>query len=418
MKLNRTPISVSEAINKIMDRVTMMEQESVPIHDAQNRILSEPIHASHDVPLFDRAAFDGYAVRSLDTEGASGEQRRTFRIVGQVGAGQVWEGSLHAGEAVRIMTGAKLPADADAVVMLEQAVERDGAFRIRKPFAQHEHVSLQGEEVKEGELLLKPGMFIHPGGIAVLATFGFSEVKVARRPLVGILCTGTELLQVDEELVPGKIRNSNGPMITAQLARLGIPSRYYGMVADNLERCLGSVMQALEECDLVITTGGVSVGDYDYLPDIYHELGAEVLFNKVAMRPGSVTTAAILGQKLLFGLSGNPSACFTGFELFARPALLMMMGAEKPFLPYAKAYLEEDFPKPNPFMRFVRAVYESTPIGAKVRPAGFNKSNAVTSIANANAILILPGGTRGYAAGREVDVLLLGAEEGANRWML
>ena len=178
------------------------------------------------------------------------------------------------------------------------------------------------------------------------------------------------------------------------------------------------VEQALKETDVLITTGGVSVGDYDYLPAIYERLGAKVLFNKVAMRPGSVTTVAVLGNKLLFGLSGNPSACFTGFELFTRPAILQMMKAKKPYMPRMKAVLGEDFTKPNPFIRFVRAVWEMTEEGPIAVPAGFNKSNAISSIARGNCIIVLPSGTRGFTKGMEVDILLLGAEQGVHDWVL
>ncbi|WP_235588731.1 molybdopterin-binding protein, partial [Sporosarcina koreensis] len=172
------------------------------------------------------------------------------------------------------------------------------------------------------------------------------------------------------------------------------------------------------ETDFLITTGGVSVGDYDYLPAIYEKLGAKVLFNKVAMRPGSVTTVAVLGEKYLFGLSGNPSACFTGFELFTRPAILAMMGGTDPYMPRMTAMLGEDFTKPNPFMRFIRATWKLTSDGVIAVPAGFNKSNAVSSIARGNCLIVLPSGTRGFAEGDEVDILLVGSEQGAGEWTL
>jgi molybdopterin molybdotransferase len=298
--------------------------------------------------------------------------------------------------------------------MFEQTVDSGETFTIRKPFEPLENVSLQGEDMKEGDAVIDSGSLIHPGTIAVLATFGYAEVEVAKRPVVGILATGTELLDVSEPLAPGKIRNSNGPMIAAQLARMGLACKTYGMSVDDLDESFNVVKEAAEETDILITTGGVSVGDFDFLPAIYERLGAEVLFNKVAMRPGSVTTVAVAGDKYLFGLSGNPSACFTGFELFVRPAILKMMGADKLYLPRTQAVLAEDFEKANPFTRFIRASYD----GASVRPAGFNLSNAVSSIARGNALIVLPGGTRGYQAGTTVDVLLLGVEEGTTRWTL
>lgn len=414
----RTPIPVHEAIQRVMEHARPLETESVPLTEAYGRILAEPIIAKHDVPSFNRAPYDGYAVRSMDTIGASGTNRVSFRVVDHIGAGQLAGTAVGEGEAVRIMTGAMLPEGADAVVMLEQAVESEQSFTIRKPFKPYENVSLQGEESRQGDVLIPEGAYIQPGTIALLATYGYTEVRVSKRPKAAVLCTGSELLQVHDELVPGKVRNSNGYMIAAQLARIGVTSPFCKMLADDLNTCCEAVKVALQDNDCVITTGGVSVGDFDYLPAIYERLGAKVLFNKVAMRPGSVTTVAVLDGKLLFGLSGNPSACFTGFELFARPALLRMMGSNKPYLPYARAVLTEDMPKANPFMRFVRAEYMERPDGATVAPAGFNKSNAVSSIAKGNAIMVLPGGSRGFSAGDEVDVLRLGAEEGDSEWLL
>lgn len=268
--------------------------------------------------------------------------------------------------------------------------------------------------MRRGEEILPARSLIHPGTIALLATFGYTNVEVARLPVVGILATGMELLEAGAPLAPGKIRNSNGPMIAAQLKRMGVPSRIYAAAADRLEDLQATIEKALEETDCLITTGGVSVGDYDLLPAVYEHLGARVLFNKVAMRPGSVTTVAVLNGRCLFGLSGNPSACYTGFELFVRPALLRMMGAERVYPVHTRARLEEDFVKANPSTRFVRAIYN----GQSVRPAGFNKSNAVSSIAKGNALLVLPGGSRSFAANDIVDVLLPGMEEGAEKWVL
>ncbi|OPA76155.1 molybdopterin molybdenumtransferase [Paenibacillus selenitireducens] len=414
----RKPIPVSDAIAKVINHTCQNTTEYIPLSESYGYTLAEPIIAQQDVPHFNRSAYDGFAIRSADSVGATGMNRIPFRVIDHIGAGHVAKVALAEGEAVRIMTGAAMPTHADAVVMLEQAVVTEQGFTIRKPFEPHENVSLQGEDACQGEELIPAGGFIHPGTIALLATFGYTQVRVTKKPIVGILATGTELLDTFDDLVPGKIRNSNGPMIAAQLARLGVESRSYGMLADDMDACYETVVRALRETDCLITTGGVSVGDYDYLPTIYERLGAEVLFNKVSMRPGSVTTAAVANGQLLFGLSGNPSACFTGFELFVRPALNKMMGSQKLYLPYEKAVLTEDFSKANPFTRFIRAVYRSTPQGATVTPAGFNKSNAVSSIARGNALIVLPGGSAGYEAGDEVDVLVLGVEEGTAEWLL
>ncbi|ARD48689.1 gephyrin-like molybdotransferase Glp [Sporosarcina sp. P33] len=414
----RKPIQVAEAVERVMKNVHRLETEILPLEDTYGRVLAEPIVAKHDVPPFDRSPYDGFAIQAADSAGASGDERKAFRVIGEIGAGHVADRPIEKGESFRIMTGALIPEQADAVVMLEQTIENDDGFTLRKPFEAGENISRRGEDAKQGETLIEAGTVIHPGTIALLATFGYAEVRVAKRPVAGVLSTGTELLDVSDELEPGKIRNSNGPMIRAQLTRMGIGYRSYGMMEDDLDACTDMVKKALQETDLLITTGGVSVGDYDYLPVIYERLGAEVVFNKVAMRPGSVTTVAVLGDKLLFGLSGNPSACFTGFELFARPAILAMMGCTAPYMPKIQAVLGEDFKKANPFTRFVRASWALTEQGIVATPAGFNKSSAVSSIARGNCIIVLPGGTRGFEKGMPVDVLLLGAEQGVGRWEL
>jgi len=414
----RTAIPVHEAIEKVLAHTTQLHSETVKLEDAYGRVLRAPIVASHPVPPFDRSAYDGYAVRSEDTVHATKTNKIAFKKIGDIGAGYVGRKRLQPFEAYRIMTGAKLPEGADAIIMLEHTETTEDGFTIDTPIKRHENISFTGEDAKEGEMLIEAGDIIHPGTSALLATFGYANVEVGKKPRVSILSTGTELLNVDEPLQDGKIRNSNGPMLEAQLKRMGIQATSYGMSEDNLDACTKIVEEALENSDVVMTTGGVSVGDYDYLPQIYERLGATVLFDKIMMRPGSVTTVAVVGDKLLFGLSGNPSACFTGFELYARPALLKMMGATKLFLPTMKASLGEDFTKANPFTRFIRASWDIQNGKIVASPAGFNKSNAVSSIARGNCIIVLPSGSEGYVKGAEIDVLLLGQEQGVAQWIL
>ena len=251
---------------------------------------------------------------------------------------------------------------------------------------------------------------INPGAIAVLATYGYTEVQVIKQPSVAVIATGSELLDVSDPLEDGKIRNSNGPMIHALAEKLGLEVGIYKTQEDDLESGIQIVKEAMRNHDIVITTGGVSVGDFDYLPEIYKAVNAEVLFNKVAMRPGSVTTVAFANGKYLFGLSGNPSACFTGFELFVKPAVKHMCGALEVFPQVVKATLMEDFSKANPFTRFIRAKATLTSAGATVVPSGFNKSGAVVAIAHANCMIMLPGGSRGFKAGHTVDVILTESE--------
>lgn len=402
----RNPIPVREAIDRVVSQNIYTKQIEVPLEDSANYILAEDIVATYEIPRFNKSPYDGFALRSKDTEGASGNHRITFTVIDHIGAGSVSEKEVGHFEAVRIMTGAEMPKGADAVVMLEQTVEDKQSFTIRKSFDINENVSLKGEETQIGDIVLNKGQQINPGGIAVLATYGYTHVKVFDKPSIGIIATGSELLEVGDELEPGKIRNSNGPMIVALSQKLSLDVASYQIQEDDLKSSIQVVRDAMSKHDIVITTGGVSVGDFDYLPQIYDAINAKVLFNKIAMRPGSVTTVAVADGKYLFGLSGNPSACFTGFELYVKSAVLHMMGATAIYPQIIQATLMEDLTKANPFTRFVRATATFNGKAMTVVPSGFNKSGAVVAIAHSNAMIMLPGGTRGYQKGYTVDVIL------------
>ena len=413
----RTPIKLGEALDKIMKHALEGQIEMVPLEDCHYRFLAEDIIATNDVPHFNRSPYDGFALRAEDTTEGSLDNPLEFEVIEELAAGMVSTRPVQKNQVARIMTGAQMPKECDAVIMLEltKEFEKDGKKYIsfKRSLKQGENVSIKGEDAKKGDVLVKKGTMINPGVIGLLATFGYAEVPVAKKPVVGLFATGSELLDVNEPLQPGKIRNSNSHAISAQIQRAGGEVRFYGKLKDEFDVSYASISAALEEVDLLITTGGVSVGDFDLLPDIYQKLGADVLFNKVAMRPGSVTTVAVHQNKFLFGLSGNPSASYVGFELFARPIIRTMLFSEQPHLRKEQAVLAEDFLKPNPFSRLLRTrlFYESGQL--RVVPSGVDKSNITTSLAGANSLTVLPGGTRGFKAGDTVDVLLLDDQEGS-----
>ncbi|UOQ85314.1 molybdopterin molybdotransferase MoeA [Gracilibacillus salinarum] len=408
----RNPIPVQEAIAKVRSCYQTGQTEWVPLTEAASRILAIDITADHHVPPFDRSPYDGYAIRSVDTTGASTDQPQQLEVVGHIGAGSVYTEPLTDQQAVRIMTGAAIPEGADAVVMLEDttALEIEGKsyVNVMKTIAHQQNVSFKGEDVRQGEVIMKKGTEINPGVIALLATFGYASVPVAKKPVVGVIATGSELLEVSDPLEPGKIRNSNAYMVMAQLERAGAIPHYYGQLADDLESSIEKISAVLEEVDFLITTGGVSVGDFDLLPEIYQALEADVLFNKVAMRPGSVTTVSTTANKLLFGLSGNPSACYVGFELFTRPLIDHYLGKVQIGLYRTEALLDADIPKANPFSRFIRGYYYLQDQTVFVQLAGKDKSNMVHSLANANCLIELPGGTAGFNKGDRVLIHRLG----------
>ncbi|MEW4238443.1 molybdopterin molybdotransferase MoeA [Priestia megaterium] len=418
---SRTPISIPEAIEKVMTYKRKGSIERVSITESYGRYLGEDIIADQNVPHFNKSLYDGFAVRAQDCVEVSSEHPVEFEVVGEIGAGSVFEEELKPFQAVRIMTGAQVPHSCDAVVMLEvtKSYEKEGKtyMALSRQASKWEHIALKGEETKKGDVLVSKGTRINPGVTAFLATFGYADVAVVKQPIVGVLTTGSELLDVNEPLEPGKIRNSNSYMALAQIVRSGGIPKYLGKLEDDFDRCYEAVEKALEEVDILLTTGGVSVGDYDYLPAIYEKLGANVLFNKIAMRPGSVTTVAERNGQLLFGLSGNPSACYVGFELFVRPIVRSFLHSPAPHLHKTKAVLNGRFKEPNAFIRMVRG--EMTDEGGRllVTPVGMDKSGAISSLAAANALIVLPGGEHGYDKGIEVDVLHLEDEGTSSLWV-
>ncbi|WP_212362507.1 molybdopterin molybdotransferase MoeA [Bacillus altitudinis] len=422
MMERRQPIPVEEAVKKVHQFQKHGQVEWVPLKNSLGRWLAEDILADHDVPAFDRSPYDGFALRAEDTKDASSEHPVEFAVIDHIGAGIVSAKTIGPFQAIRIMTGAKIPKGANVVIMLEltKTFEKDGKsmMSLKRSLKKGDNISRQGEETLKGNVMIKKGSKVTPGVTVILATFGYAVVPVVKKPVIGIISTGTELLQVSDAMVDGKIRNSNLSMVYAQVIEAGGEPLDLGGVSDDFDQSYEAVKAALSKVDMLITTGGVSVGDFDFLPAIYEKLGADVLFNKVAMRPGSVTTVAALPNgQLLYGLSGNPAACFVGFELFVKPIIYKWCLKENPFPVFAEAKLTHDFPKANPFTRFVRASLDFAGSQLSVTPTGLDKSSAVTSIAHADCFIVLPGGTRGFSAGDQVSVLLFHHEGGAPCWM-
>ncbi len=412
----RTAISVGEAIKKVMTDDISQPVETVELIHSVNRFLAEDLIVQHPVPAFDRSLYDGYAIRAQDTYAASTENPVLFDVIGEIGAGSVFSATVHSGQVVRIMTGAEMPATCNAVIMLEDVTEytSDGTLKIAisQKVITGERVFAKGSELTEGTCIVAKGTQITPGVTGLLATFGVHQVKVKKKPLVGVLATGSELLEIDEPLTQGKIRNSNAYMLLSQVEQAGGEALYFGKLEDDVEKSVQMMQEALQHVDVLITTGGVSVGDYDYIPAVYSRLGADVLFNKIAMRPGSVTTVAKRENQYLIGLSGNPSACFIGFELLVRPLIQKRLGSTSPHLLAAKAILREAFPKPNNFTQIVRMTFTFEQGQLVVASNGLNMSGSVTSIAGAEALAILRPTTTGYNRGEVVDVLLLALQKG------
>ncbi|OMC69937.1 molybdopterin molybdenumtransferase MoeA [Paenibacillus odorifer] len=413
-KFQREALQVKEAQAKIIKYANPLESEDVSLDECCGRYLAEKVIAPHPFPAFNRSSMDGYAIIAGDTRNCVNGQVVWLEIVDNIPCGAVPAVDITPGTAARIMTGAQVPVGADVVVMLEVTERREEEGKtyvgIRKKLEANSNITPQGFELSQGDLVLPTGRLISAGDIAVLAAFGLHTVKVYRRPKVAIFATGTELLEVHEPLEPGKIRNSNSPMLEALVKETGGVPVMLGAIVDDLELARSKVQMALETYDFVITTGGVSVGDYDIMGDLVREQSGNMLFNKVTMRPGSVTTAAVRGGKLLLALSGNPGACFVGFQLFARPVISLMQSSSKPFLPEWSATLGTDYKRVNNFTRFVRARLEIKDGSLFAYPALIDESSVTVTIKDSDCLIVVPPEEKGLSAGDKVTVIKLPGE--------
>jgi molybdopterin molybdotransferase len=416
-------ISVEEALAEILSHVHALEPERVPILEALGRVLAEEIISDIDIPPFDNSAMDGYAVRSQDVATATPASPVRLAVVDAVAAGYVADRDVQPGTGIRIMTGAPLPDGADAVVPVEDTDDFDrprevrlvapaSEIEVRVAVAPGDHVRPSGEDVRRGERVMEPGRVIRAQEIGVLASLGHETALVHRRPKVAILATGDELLEICEPLRPGKIRNSNEYTNAALVARTGgIPLRL-GIARDTKADLIAKVRAGLEQgADLFLTSGGVSVGDYDVVKDV---LGTEghIEFWQVRMKPGKPLAFGLLrGDVPLLGLPGNPVSAMVSFEQFARPAILKMMGHTLLSKPTIEAIL--DGPVINSGRRgFLRVIVTRRADGYHARTTGEQGSGVLTSMAKANGLAIVPEDVTRVEAGSPISVQMLDWPEG------
>jgi molybdopterin molybdotransferase len=402
-RFRRHALQPEEAQQLILQRVRHLDTEWVPLAEAWQRRLADNIIAPHPFPPFRRSGMDGYAVRVADLLQATSEHPIALTVLESLPCGIVPSFDITSGRATRIMTGGMVPEGADAVVMLEMTTqsEQDGQsyVHIGRSVAAGLNIAEIGCEIHKGESLLPTGKVIRSGETALLASCGYAQVPVIRKPRVAVLSTGSELLEVEEALAPAMIRNSNAPMLAALLREAGAEPIMLGKVPDDADAALALVLRGLQTCDLLLTSGGVSVGDYDVMVDVLAAPGVELLFNKIAMRPGSPTTAAISDNKLIAALSGNPGACFVGFHLFVLPALKAMQREAEPASRSFQAFLGVAFPKMNAYRRYIRARTELRDGQVWVTPNGDDKSSLMTTIVDADCLIEIPPLKKGLEKG-------------------
>jgi molybdenum cofactor synthesis domain-containing protein len=361
----------------------------VRLPDSRSRILAEDITADTDLPPFDRAQMDGYAVRAEDV--ASSPAR--LHIVGESAAGAGWHYELKRGEAVRIMTGAPVPKGADAVQQVELTREVDGTVEILEPVIPGRSIVNQASEIKAGETVLWAGDQISAVMIATLASFGYAKVKVARRPRVAVMATGSELVDVDQSPARDQIRDSNNYTIEAYATQAHAIVERLPLVGDETNALKEKIRDAAARSDVLITSGGVSMGVYDFTKAALKELGAEIFFERVALRPGKPTVFARLGRTLVFGLPGNPVSVAVTFNLFARAALLRMQGATKATLNEEHAALSRDVKGSIDRESYLPAILRTDERGILLaEPLKWGGSSDFVSFAKASALINIPAG--------------------------
>ncbi len=403
-------ISVNQALEEVLKHVDVLEGEERPILDCLGQVLVDDIYAGINVPPMDNAAMDGYAVQSRDTKGASQESPRILRVIGTITAGSLPEREVESGTAIRIMTGAPVPRGADSVVKFEDTDEEQQKGSPTRIGILYEvktgsNIRQAGESVAKGALVLSKGVVLRPSEVGVLASLGCSTVKVVRRPVVAILATGDEVVEINKPLPPGKIYNSNTYSLAALVLRYGGIPKIMGIALDS-EDSLMPRLQHDVDADMLITIGGVSMGDYDIVKDVLAKQG-EIVFWKVRMKPGKPLAFGKLGGIPHLGLPGNPVSCMVNFELFVRPAIFKMMGKKNLSKPTIEAITENSIANSDGRRTFARVIVEKRSGKFYARLTGPQGSHILTSMSLANGLAVIPEDIPRVEKGEVVQVMML-----------
>lgn len=401
------PLPFDEAWRRVEATVEVLAAEDCPLPEATGRILAHGVRAAHAVPPFVNAMVDGYAVHASETSSATPDSPVELRVVGEVAAGDSGLVEFGSGEAVRIMTGAPVPACADGIVMLEWTEWQGDRVRIHRPAVPGRYVRAVGEDLAAGDEVLSAGARLTPAALGVLASVGIARVSVHARPRVAILATGNELLDLGEALAPGKIRSSNQHVLAGAVRQAGAEAIDLGIARDDPGE-MGRRIAEARGCHVLLTSGGVSVGDHDHVQEVLALAGFERIFWRVATSPGKPLLFGRLGRTLVFGLPGNPVSSLVAFENFVRPALLRQQGCPRTMRPRVRATTDGDLTGPEDRRHFARVVARLTDGGWRVREVGPHGSGNLTSLVRANALAIVPEGVRTVAAGGVVETVLLG----------
>lgn len=399
-------LDIGEAQHKILEEIPVLGSERIHILEALGRVLAENVEAVRDVPLADNSAMDGYCCKASDVKGASSDRPVCLKIVGESPAGRPFSGQVGPGEAVQVMTGGLIPQGADTVIMVEYTDRKGDELICLKDPGEAAHIRRRGEDVKAGEIVLSKGDIIRAPEVGMLATLGHAYIHVYQRPIVAILSTGDELVDLDEPFHPGKVVCSNSYSLAAQVTECGAVPLSLGIAADDHPSQRSRISDGLR-ADVLITSGGVSVGHYDLVKDTLSQLGMQLKFWKVNMKPGKPLVFGTIANKPVFGLPGNPTSAMISFEQFVRPALRKMMGHKNLWRPLIDAVLEEDVHIFSDRLHFVRCKLHEQEGTILAKPTGTQSSGALRSMILADGLMILPPGRHPFKAGTTVKVQVL-----------
>ncbi|MDP3731668.1 MAG: molybdopterin molybdotransferase MoeA [Candidatus Omnitrophota bacterium] len=400
-------IKVDDALKTVLGLISTLPPEEARLTEALDRVLAQDVYADIDIPQLDNSAMDGYAVKSLDVINATASSPTMLEVVEDIKAGNLSTKRLQKGEASRIMTGAPMPEGADSVVMVEntqkEGINKAKIFKAIKP---GDNVRRKGEDIKSGELIIAKGTPLTSAHIGILASLGLPNIRVTRKPKVAVLATGDEVVDVDEKLELGKLRSSNTYTLYSQIIKSGGLPKNLGIAKDKPEELEEKLKQGLD-CDMILTSGGVSVGDYDFVKFILAKMGTDIKFWQVAMRPGKPLVFGLIQGKPILGLPGNPVSSMVAFEVFVRPALLKMLGQSIDTRKEVDAVLEEDIEKKKGLRYFLRAKTRWEDGIFLTRTSGPQGSGILKSMALANSLIILPEEEERVEKGIRVTVRFL-----------
>ena len=399
-------MKIEKALKIVLRPISSLPPEKIKLTNGLNRVLAEDLYAGINVPQLDNSAMDGYAVKSIDLRGASKANPRTLSVICDVRAGYIAPCSVKRNQAIRIMTGAPLPQGADSVIMVENTkTPKDNRKKVEifKEIERGKNIRRRAEDIKKGELVIRKGTLLNAGHIGLLASLGKGTIKVARRPRVAILATGDEVINVGQKLSPEKLYNSNTYTMYNQILKCGAIPKRLGIAKDKPGELERKIKRGFD-CDIILTSGGVSVGDYDLVKHVLRKIGADIRFWKIAMRPGKPLTFGFIKKIPVFGLPGNPVSSMISFENFVKPTIFKMLGRNQDEKNEVEAIVEEDIKKKKGLRYFTRARVKWENGKYRAYTTGPQGSGILKSMTQANSLIILPEEKENIKKGSKVLV--------------